>query len=110
MCWYLSNPINREHVSVKFRGQMKSTFRGCKGGDVCDPVITVRVDNVGAILKAGNDPVMNCNRHVDVSCKYVNEYIEDWIVKVVFVKSTENGSNILTMNLVVNIMRSTQGK
>ena len=36
---------------------------------------------------------------MDVWYKYVKEYVEERVVKVVFVKSTENDSNILTTNL-----------
>ena len=37
--------------------------------------------------------------HVDIRCKYVNECVEDDVLKVAFTKSAENDGNILTKNL-----------
>ena len=39
---------------------------------------------------------------MDIRNKYVNRYVEDGIVKIVFVKSADNDSNILTKNLRVD--------
>ena len=36
---------------------------------------------------------------MDIWNKYVNRYVEDRIVKIVFVKSAENDSNVLIKNL-----------
>ena len=44
---------------------------------------------------------------MDIRHKYVNEYIEDGIVKKFFADSAENDSNILTKNLMLTYMRST---
>ena len=55
-----------------------------------------RVDNIGAIFMASNITTTSCTKHVDIRYKYVNEFVEDEIVKIVFVKSADNGSNILT--------------
>ena len=38
-------------------------------------------------------------KHVELRYKYVNEYVEDGIVKIVFIKFADNDSNILTKNL-----------
>ena len=59
----------------------------------------IRVDNVGAIFMAGNVTAMSHNKHVDVRYKYANKDLDDVMVKIVFAKSTENYSNILTKNL-----------
>ena len=61
--------------------------------------VMVRVDNVGAIFMASNIKTTSRTKHVDVWYKYVNEYVEDGIVKIIFVKSTYNDSDILTKNL-----------
>ena len=61
--------------------------------------VTVRVDNVGAIFMASNITTSCHTKHVDIRYKYVNEYVEDRVVKIVFVMSAENDSNILTKNL-----------
>ena len=38
-------------------------------------------------------------KHVDIRYKYVNEYVEDRVVKIVFIKSADHESDILTKNL-----------
>ncbi len=36
---------------------------------------------------------------MDIRYKFVNEYVEDGIVKIIFVKSKENDADIFTKNL-----------
>ena len=38
-------------------------------------------------------------KHMDIRYKYVNDYVEDGIVKIVFVKSSDKDSDILIKNL-----------
>ena len=38
-------------------------------------------------------------KHVDIRYKFVNEYVEDGTVKIIFVKSKENDADIFTKNL-----------
>ena len=47
--------------------------------------VTIRVDNIGAMVIASNITTMSCTKHIDIRFKCVNEYIEDGIVKIVFV-------------------------
>ena len=47
---------------------------------------------------ASNITTMSCTEHMDIRYKYVNEYMEDRTVKIVFVKSAESDSDILTKN------------
>ena len=61
--------------------------------------VMVRVDNVGALFMASNITTMPCTKHVDIRYKYVNEYVKDGVVKIVFVNSVENDSKILTKNI-----------
>ena len=61
--------------------------------------IIVRVDNVGAIFMSKNVTTMNRTKHVDVRTKFVNEFVEDGILKIIFVKSEDNDSDIMTKNL-----------
>ena len=56
---------------------------------------TERVDNVGTILIASSITTMPHIKHVDIRYEYVNEYIEDRVVKIVFVKLAKNGGVIL---------------
>ena len=61
--------------------------------------IIVRIDNVGAIFMSGNKTTTSRAKHVDIRTKYVNEYCEDGKIKIIFVKSVDNDSNICTKNL-----------
>ena len=61
--------------------------------------VIVKVDNVGIIFMDSNIFTTSHTKHVDIKYKYLNEYVEDRIVKIIFVKTTENDSNILTKNL-----------
>ena len=65
--------------------------------------VTVRVDNVDSIFMASNITTMWHTKCVDTRYKYVNEYAEDRVVKIGFVKSADNDSNILTKNLSVKL-------
>ena len=58
----------------------------------------VIVDSVGTIFMASNFVTTSLTKHMDIRYMYVNEYVEDGIVKF-FVKSAENDSNIITTNL-----------
>ena len=40
-------------------------------------------------------------KHVNIWYKYLNKYVEDGPVKIIFVKSPENDSDILTKNMNV---------
>ena len=79
--------------------------------------VMVGVDNVDATFMAHNititpgtkhmdirylkmEQTTTCHtKHMDIQYNYVNEYVEDGVVKIVFVESAENDSNILTKNL-----------
>ena len=61
--------------------------------------VTVRVDNVCVIFMASNITTMSHTKHVDIRHKYVIKYIEDGVIKIIFVKSADNDSDILTKNL-----------
>ena len=58
----------------------------------------VRINNIGSIFIAGNVTATNHIKHVDMRQMYVYKYVEDCIVKIVFVKSVENDSDILHKN------------
>ena len=61
--------------------------------------VMVSVDNMGEIFMAGDVTIFSHTKHVDIRYKYVNEFIEDRIVKIVLVKSAGIDSNILMKNL-----------
>ena len=54
--------------------------------DVRLPVM-VRVDNMGAIFLSENITTSNNTKHVDIRSKFVKEYCENGIVKILFVWS-----------------------
>ena len=47
-------------------------------------LVIVRVDNISTIFMASSISSTSCTKHIDIRYKYVNEYVEDRIVKVVF--------------------------
>ena len=49
--------------------------------------VTVRVDNVGVIFMASNIITMSCTKYMDIRYKYMNEYVENEVVKIIFVQS-----------------------
>ena len=51
------------------------------------PVI-VRVDNIGAIFMGTNVKTTH-TKHINIRTKYVREYQEDGVVKIIFVKSED---------------------
>jgi hypothetical protein len=61
--------------------------------------IIVRVDNVGAIYLANNAISGPRMKHVDIRYHFVRDFIEEGTVKIVFVKSEDNDSDIFTKNL-----------
>ena len=61
--------------------------------------VTVRVDNTAAIYMSSNVTTTSRTRHVDVRTKYVREYVEDGVIEIVFVRSGDNDSDLLTKNL-----------
>ena len=44
--------------------------------------VMVRVDNIGARFMVSNITTTPFNKHVEIRCKYVNEYVENRIVKM----------------------------
>ena len=62
------------------------------------PVI-VRVDNVGAIFLSENITTSNNTKHVDIRSKFVTEFRENGVIKIIFVRSENNDSDIMTKNL-----------
>lgn len=61
--------------------------------------IEVNVDNIGAVYLSQNATTGNRTKHIDTRYHFVREYIEDGVVKVVFVRSENNDADIFTKNL-----------
>ena len=61
--------------------------------------ITIRVDNMGAIFMAENASVSQRTKHVDLRTKFINQYVDDGFIKIKFVKTTDNLSDVFTKNV-----------
>jgi hypothetical protein len=61
--------------------------------------IVVKSDNVGALFMSQNSSTGVSSRHVDTRYHFIRENVEDGIVKVEFVNSSENDSDIFTKNV-----------
>ena len=81
----LSEAVNEEMLVTQLLGSIKVSVK---------LPVTMRVDNVGAIFMASNVTTMSHTKHVDIRYKYVNDYVEDRLVKIIFVKSAENNRDI----------------
>ena len=58
------------------------------------PPVVVRIDNLGATFITSNNTIKSYAKHCPIMYKIVNEYVEEGMVKIVFIKSVENDSNI----------------
>ena len=58
----------------------------------------VRVDNTGEIFLANNSSLGQRTKHIQTRHHFVREYIEDGVLKIVYVKSEDNEADILTKN------------
>ena len=61
--------------------------------------VVVRVDNTGAIFMGNNVTTNQRTKHVDIRTKFVREYVEDGVIKIVFVKSVNNRADLMTKNV-----------
>ena len=66
------------------------------------PVI-VHINNSGAIFMENNVTTSLKTEHVNICNKYVHKYVEDGIVKIIFVRSEDNTSDIMTKNIHGNL-------
>ena len=82
----LSEAVKEVMFMIQLLGNMKLSVKL--------PVM-LRVVNIGAIFMASNFTTASHTKHVDIRNKYMNEYVDDGLVKIIFVWSTENDSNIL---------------
>ena len=61
--------------------------------------IIVRVDNVGAMFLGNNPSLSQRTKHISIRQHFIRQYVEDGIIKIVFVKSKLNDADIFTKNL-----------
>jgi hypothetical protein len=67
------------------------------GISITYPII-IKCDNVGAIYLSNNHSMSQRTKHIDTRRHFVREYVEDEILKIVFVPTKENEADILTKN------------
>ena len=60
--------------------------------------INIRGDNTGAIYISNNHAVGNRTKHIDIRTHYVRNLIQDGVVRVIFVPTSENDADIFTKN------------
>ena len=68
------------------------------GMKIKTPII-VRVDNVGAIFMAENVAVSQRTKHIDVKYRFVQEFVMDGFLRIIFVRTAENHADIFTKNV-----------
>jgi hypothetical protein len=59
----------------------------------------VKTDNIGAMYMAQNASSGVRPHHVDTRYHYIREIVEDRIIKIEFVRSIDNDSDIFTKNV-----------
>jgi hypothetical protein len=67
--------------------------------------ILVKTDNVGAMFMVQNASSGMRIRHVDTRYHFVRENLGDGIMKIEFVKSVDNKSDIFTKNVTQEIYK-----
>ena len=60
--------------------------------------ILVQCDNVGVIYLGYNAKTSQRTKHINIRIKYVNKYVEDGIIKIMFVKIEDDNAVVLTKN------------
>ena len=61
--------------------------------------IVIKVNNIRAIYLVENNTLNNHTKHINMRYHFVRNYIEDGTIKIKFVRSENNNSDIFTKNL-----------
>jgi len=69
------------------------------GIEVALPVI-VCMDNIGAIFMVENVSTSPRTKHIDVRYHFVQEFIEDGFIKIIFIQTGDNKADVFTKNIV----------
>ena len=72
-------------------------------GEKVNYPIIMNVDNQGAVFLAQNDRASIRTCHINVRYHFVREYMENRMVKIMFVRSEENNLDVFTKNLMREI-------
>ena len=68
--------------------------------------VEVMVDNVGAIYMSQNQVGSNRTRHMDTRYYYVNDLQDDGLIKIKFVCSEDNVSDVATKNVTPEVLNN----
>jgi hypothetical protein len=80
--------------------EVKFVFQVLQSMGVCVTLPTiVRVDNIGAIFIGSNVGVPQRSKHIDVRYHFVQEFVHDGFLSIIFVCTKDNDTNIFTKNL-----------
>lgn len=60
--------------------------------------ILIKVDNVGAIYLSNNFSLSQRTKHIDIRQHFVREFVEDGIIKTIFVPTDDNEADNNTKN------------
>ena len=71
----------------------------CEIGIKVELPIIVRVDNIGAIFMSENIQVSQRTKHVDTRLRFVNQFVNDGFLKIIFVRTADNDADLFTTNL-----------
>ena len=63
------------------------------------------IDHIGALLQGNNVAISDRTKHIDIRAKFVTQMCLDGFLKVIFVKSENNDSDIFTKNLPSELHR-----
>ena len=81
----------------------------CIGIEIEYP-IRIQVDNVGAMFLCNNFSTSQRTKHIDIRQHFVRGYIEDDILKVVFVRSEDNDADMFTKNVTEELFKKHSAK
>jgi hypothetical protein len=72
------------------------------GVEIEQPV-PIYCDNVGAIFMSENTSATTRTKHVDARYHFVRDYVFDKFVKIIFVRSDDNKSDMFTKNVTSDL-------
>jgi hypothetical protein len=74
-------------------------------GIVINYPITIKCDNIGAIYLSNNYSTSQRTKHIDTRFHFVRGYVEENILKIVFVRSEDNDADIFTKNVTEELFK-----
>ena len=72
--------------------------------------VQVRIDNVGAIFMSENHTSSSRTRHMDTRWWYVSDLQKQGLIKIDFVRTKENISDLGTKNVTKDVYETFEGK